>query len=75
MPIYSYHCRACGKEADILVDSFKDRNAQRCPYCNSRELTPQLTTFAVHTNAPTACGMKDQMPGCPSGGCGACKLG
>ncbi len=73
MPIYAYHCRACGAASELLVESYAARNKQVCPHCGGRTLTPQLTTFAVNANAPTACGMKDQLPSCPAGGCGACK--
>lgn len=75
MPIYVYHCNKCGKDVELLVASYTEREAQRCPECGSTEMTPQLTSFAVTSNAPTACGMKEPLASCPASGCGSCRRG
>uniref|UniRef100_A0A6M3KJX5 Putative regulatory protein FmdB zinc ribbon domain-containing protein n=1 Tax=viral metagenome TaxID=1070528 RepID=A0A6M3KJX5_9ZZZZ len=43
MPIYDYHCQACGKEEERLVN-VDARNLQSCHGCGAR-LTKKLSRF------------------------------
>ena len=43
MPIYGFHCNACGKEFETLVRSF---DTPECPSCASTDLTQQLARIA-----------------------------
>ena len=43
MPIYEYHCEACGNEFELLV---MGREIPRCPECDSRRLEKRFSTFA-----------------------------
>ena len=46
MPIYEYHCHACGRLFDKLV-SLADADALPCcPHCESDETEKRLSTFA-----------------------------
>ena len=52
MPIFEYVCQDCGHGFEALV--YGNEKAQ-CPKCQSRKLTPQLSTFAVTTKkAPSS---------------------
>jgi len=49
MPVYSYHCNACGNDFDIR-QSFDDSELDTCPQCGSvgnvrRVLTPAGVIF------------------------------
>jgi putative FmdB family regulatory protein len=62
MPIFEYMCQECQHQFEALVFG---RDKARCPKCESRKLTPQLSVFAVSAKASSAS---------PSagGGCGSC---
>ncbi len=45
MPLYDYHCRACGHEFEVLVRPGDEGLA--CPSCKGRDLEKLLSTFAV----------------------------
>ena len=44
MPIFEYICQECHHEFETLVFG---RDKAKCPKCESRKLTPQLSVFAV----------------------------
>jgi putative FmdB family regulatory protein len=66
MPIYEFHCQACGKESEVLVRSAAWQGTL-CPKCGSPRLTKKLSVFAsstggaeegaVCTGQPTSCGL------------------
>jgi putative FmdB family regulatory protein len=64
MPIFEYVCQECKHEFEALVFG---RDKAKCPKCESKNLSPQLSVFAV--SAKGAAG-----PSMPSGGgaCGSC---
>jgi putative FmdB family regulatory protein len=66
MPIFSFACRACGKEFQTLV---RASDAPECPACQSADLEQQLSLIA----APNK-GGQDSEPAsaCGPSGCGAC---
>ena len=78
MPLYEFHCNACGKDNEILIRS-SDWKGTECPACGSTKLVKKLSVFAA--NAKDAGGARP--PSCApcgghvhSGGCcgGACGL-
>jgi putative FmdB family regulatory protein len=49
MPIYEYHCQACGKDQSLLFLSQREATARpRCKYCGALRLTRLLSRFAYH---------------------------
>jgi putative FmdB family regulatory protein len=50
MPIYDFHCRACGRP--------QDHDATRCPSCQSVDLERLLSSFAVSTAEKTQAAAK-----------------
>lgn len=49
MPIYEYHCQACGKDQSVLFLSQREATSRpRCKYCDARRLTRILSRFAYH---------------------------
>jgi len=61
MPLFEFVCRNCDAQFEALVPSAA---AAACPSCQSRELTRQLSVFAMQSGAPA--GVR------PPGACGAC---
>lgn len=75
MPIFEYICQECQHEFEALVFG---RDKARCPKCESKRLSPQLSVFAMSTKgvaspAPSAGGACGSC-GDPRGP-GACSLG
>ena len=65
MPIYEYHCLACGEEFEKLV---LGRAAVACPDCESPEVARKMSVFGLRT----ASRFVGSGGGCGSGcGCGA----
>ncbi len=44
MPIFEYICQECQHEFEALVFG---RDKARCPKCESKKLSPQLSVFAM----------------------------
>ncbi len=64
MPLFEYECQSCRHQFELLV---RESTTLECPACQGRELTRQLSVFAVSagsrfTPAPRAMG--------PCGSCG-----
>jgi putative FmdB family regulatory protein len=47
VPLYDFHCRACGRDFEALV---RPPAAPACPSCQSADLERQLSTFAVSSS-------------------------
>lgn len=63
MPIFEYICKECQHEFEALVFG---RDKAACPKCQSKQLSPQLSVFAV--SAKGAAGNSAPM----AGACGSC---
>jgi putative FmdB family regulatory protein len=57
MPLYDFHCKACGREFEALV-RVQDPPAT-CPSCKGTDVEKLLSTFAVSTAEKTAAAAKD----------------
>jgi len=59
MPIYEFHCEACGRDSEVLVRSSKWEGTA-CPHCKSRRLSKKFSVFAASNgssaDAPTCTG-------------------
>jgi putative FmdB family regulatory protein len=64
MPIFEYICRECQNEFEALI--FGQQKAE-CPKCQSKQLEPQLSVFAVSTKSGSASPMPRS-----AGPCGSC---
>jgi putative FmdB family regulatory protein len=60
MKLYDFHCNACGKDFEDLVQDVADA---RCPSCSARDVAKQISAFAVG-------GRTGGSPMPPTGGCG-----
>ena len=54
MPVYTYRCRKCGSEFDLLVGVVAEEQKARCSKCGSTDLEKLLTTFGVKSEGSTA---------------------
>ena len=72
MPIYEYHCLACGEAFEKLV--FAPAPKVACPGCASGEVARDLSSFGVKSGglplAPMAAPRGSGGGGCCGGGCG-----
>ena len=75
MPIFEYVCQECHHEFEAIVFG---RDKAKCPKCESKKLSPQLSVFAVSAKS----GARSSSPSAgPCGSCGdprgagACSLG
>jgi putative FmdB family regulatory protein len=66
MPIFEYVCQECQHEFETLVFG---RDKAKCPRCESKKLSPQLSVFAVSAKGSSA---MSSMGANPTGGCGSC---
>lgn len=47
MPLYEYHCDACGEDFSALLPLRHAGEAPACPACEARQVTRRLSLFAV----------------------------
>lgn len=68
MPIYGFHCEACGNEFETLVSSSE---TACCPSCESTDLTRLLSLIARPAKGGDGAGAAAEMaaPPCASGAC------
>jgi putative FmdB family regulatory protein len=68
MPIFAYHCRACGKQFQTLLRSGE---APVCEACHSSDLDQQLSLVATPNRGEEAgmetTGRSGEMGGCACG--------
>ena len=63
MPIFEYVCSKCEHRFEALI--FGNKKAA-CPKCQSKDLAPQLSVFAVSARDSSG------ESAAPSGACGSC---
>jgi putative FmdB family regulatory protein len=66
MPIFEYVCTKCEHRFEALI--FGKQKAA-CPKCQSKDLAPQLSVFAVSARGS---GFSARESAAPSGACGSC---
>ena len=47
MPIYEYECQGCHRRLSLLIRTFADAEAPRCPRCGSAQLSRLMSRFAT----------------------------
>jgi putative FmdB family regulatory protein len=47
MPLYEYRCETCGRTFEKFRRMSEADHDLKCPYCESEEVTRQLSTFAT----------------------------
>jgi len=52
VPLFDFHCRACGHEFEALVRP-QDALPAECPSCHGRDLEKLLPSFAVSSKEKT----------------------
>jgi len=78
MPIYEYHCSACGGTFELLV---RDDRAIHCPDCGSLSVekllsAPYVSSGRVARQAGhTCCGREERCAAPPCTDGGACRRG
>lgn len=67
MPIFEYICQQCQHEFETLVFG---RDKAKCPKCQSKKLSPQLSVFAMSTGTTSTKGSTGASA--PASACGSC---
>jgi len=51
MPLYTYICKKCGEEFDLLVGVTSEKIDYKCKKCGSRRIERKLGTFSVGSSS------------------------
>ncbi|HLE43948.1 MAG TPA: zinc ribbon domain-containing protein [Methylomirabilota bacterium] len=72
MPIYEYHCLACGEAFEKLLFGQAPGTTIACPGCASADVARTLSVFGVKTTSGVASSRGGSGGGgcCGPGGCG-----
>ncbi|MEA3346479.1 MAG: zinc ribbon domain-containing protein [Candidatus Auribacterota bacterium] len=62
MPIYTYICKDCGENFDLLVGVTAKKTELKCSKCNSKNIKKTFSSFS-------AGGSDSSRPSCPTGTC------
>ena len=62
MPLFDYHCEACGKVNEILVSSTSE--PLNCSYCGSSDVKKLISAHSSLSGAPST-----RLPGAGDTGC------
>lgn len=54
MPIYEYECSACGNHFEELIFSSSERDAPKCPKCDSQDVKRAVSAFATMGSSKSA---------------------
>lgn len=69
MPLFRYHCEACGHAFEALT-SARAADSVRCPACDADRVERQLAMPAVGRPAPAATNCRGDGPPCGAPRCG-----
>ena len=64
MPIYTFKCKKCGNEFELLVGISSSKMEQKCPKCGSKEIEKLLSSFSVGKSNTSS-----SSTSCPTGTC------
>ncbi|MDI6840603.1 MAG: zinc ribbon domain-containing protein [bacterium] len=64
MPVYSYKCKKCGKEFDLLVGVGKGDEELKCQKCGSKNLERLLSPCGVRVGSLSS--SSSDIPSCPT---------
>jgi putative FmdB family regulatory protein len=53
MPIFEYHCEACGQDFEDLVGVHTEDSEVSCPKCGEKKASRKLSAFATGGSAST----------------------
>jgi len=67
MPLYEYHCNACGLEFEALVP-FAEADSVSCELCGSEKVERLASSFCCSSDSASATGDKSGNPPCYSKG-------
>ncbi|MCC7478857.1 zinc ribbon domain-containing protein [bacterium] len=67
MPLYEYHCEACGADFEALV-SFSKADSVSCELCGSEKVQRVNSTFAAARSDSGSSGFQGCLPSCSPGG-------
>ena len=65
MPIYTYVCKDCGENFDLLVGVTSEKAELKCKQCNSKNIKRTLGSFSVGNSSDKS----SSGPSCPTGTC------
>jgi len=64
MPIYSYRCKDCGAEFELLVGITQSSKKPKCKKCGSKNLKRLFSSFGVRMGSSST-----GSSSCPTGTC------
>jgi putative FmdB family regulatory protein len=66
MPIYSYRCKKCGSEFELLVGVTADSKEKKCSKCGSKDIEKTLSSFSFKMGSSSTGNPRGS---CSTGGC------
>ncbi|MBE9474238.1 MAG: zinc ribbon domain-containing protein [Chloroflexi bacterium] len=67
MPIFEFVCQECGTPFEELVRSSSAVGEVSCPFCESTQITKQISTFASTVAGSTSSFSSSSAASCSSG--------
>jgi putative FmdB family regulatory protein len=68
MPIFEFVCQDCGTPFEELVRSANAVDEVVCPFCDSRQVAKQISTFASKINGTSSSVASTSAASCSPGG-------
>jgi putative FmdB family regulatory protein len=77
MPVYSYICKKCNTEFDVLIGFEKSAKVTECKNCKSSDIVKKFSAFSVASAKKGCEGSDCASSSCDMGSCpgGTCSLG
>jgi putative FmdB family regulatory protein len=66
MPIYSYKCKDCGEQFDLLVGMTAQKTELKCSKCNGKNIEKVISTFSVGGQRGSSSGSSCSTGSCPT---------
>ncbi|GAF83365.1 unnamed protein product [marine sediment metagenome] len=68
MPIYTYICKDCSEEFDLLVGVVSGKTELKCKKCGSSHIEKTFAPFGVNVSSRSN-NLSSSGPSCPTGTC------
>ncbi len=55
MPVYEYKCGKCGEKFELKLGFFQNRNAVKCPKCDSSNVERVFSPIQTNCSSGSSC--------------------
>lgn len=68
MPIYTYICKDCGEQFDLLIGITSEKVELKCKKCDSSNIDKTFAPFGINVSSGSN-NLSSSGPSCPTGTC------